>query len=180
MNSWTRALTAAAFLLATTLSGSASAEAPPGAVGAAPSAPWMHHSPSGGGSGTCPFAQGQAGAGWMAALDDLQLTGEQRQAVQSVFERYRTRGWDLAQRAQGIREQLMGVAPDAPGYAKAVDAASQSSAALAADGVRLLSDMRAELYGILTEEQRARLKERASKERDRWADWRSRHQAPPQ
>jgi Spy/CpxP family protein refolding chaperone len=170
---------AAGLLLATGLATTAFGEAPPGAD---PATPWGHHHASGAGSQACPFANGQAGAGhnWMAAIEDLQLTGEQRQSIQAIFERYRTRGWDLAQRGQGIREQLMGVAPDAPGYAAAVDAASQASAALAADGVRLLSDMRTELYGVLTDEQRARLKEKASKERDRWADWRQRHQGPQQ
>ena len=112
---------------------------------------------------------------WLARIEELNLTPEQRAAMKAIGERYRTLGHPLAERARQIREEFMAVAPDSAGYAAATDAAVASTATLASDTVRLLSDLRAELYGLLTDEQRQQLTSKATEERQRWDDWRSRH-----
>ena len=112
---------------------------------------------------------------WLARMEDLRLTPEQRKAIQAIADHYRALGTAAAQRASGIREQLLGASPDDPGYADATDKASEAASLLAADAVRLLSELRAEVHSVLSEEQRQRLKERGTEERARWDEWRSRH-----
>ena len=113
---------------------------------------------------------------WLSRIEELNLTPEQREAMKAIGERYRTQGHELATRAGRIREEFMAVAPDAAGYVAATDAAAASTATLAADTVHLLAGLRAELYGLLTDEQRQRLAEKSRLERERWDDWRARHQ----
>jgi Spy/CpxP family protein refolding chaperone len=118
------------------------------------------------------------GGHWMSGMDELNLTAEQRASMKQVFERYRTRGAELAERGSAVRTDLMNVAPDDAGYDAAVDSAAEKTAEITADAVRLMSEMRKELHAILTEEQRAQLKERMTTERQRWDEWRNRHKAP--
>jgi Spy/CpxP family protein refolding chaperone len=128
------------------------------------------------GAAACP-ALGPGGENpWLARIEELNLTPEQREAMKAIGERYRTQGHELSTRAGQIREQFRAVTPDAPGYAAATDAAAASTATLAADTVHLLAGLRAELYGLLTDEQRQRLAEKSRLERERWDDWRARHQ----
>lgn len=115
---------------------------------------------------------------WLARLEELKLTPEQRQAIQEIADHYRSLGTDAAQRASGIREQWLNVSPDDPAYATATDKASEAAARLAADAVHLLSAMRAEVHAVLSNEQRQLLKERMTGERARWDEWRSRHKPP--
>ena len=135
----------------------------------------------------CPIRQGEAGtgmgwfapgAGWLAGLDELGLTADQRDAIRKITESYRTRGWDLAQRAAGIREQFSRVAPNDPGYADATQKASETAAVLASDLVKMIADARAEIHAVLTDEQRQHLRDRLDSSQKRWEEWRSRHQAP--
>jgi len=51
-------------------------------------------------------------------------------------------------------------------------------AAVAADGVRILSEMRTEVHAVLSPEQRLRLKAQLAGEKKKWDDWRTRHRAP--
>lgn len=135
-------------------------------------------------SGTCPAMRhgmgGWSGAGgpWMNRMDELGLTGEQRQAIQAIVERFRDRGMELGQQASGTRDELLAVAPDDPRYAEATRAAADSAARIAAQGVELASAMRAEMHAVLTPEQRQLARERATADRQRWEDWRQRHRPP--
>lgn len=147
---------------------------------------WCEQSPGVAASGDtqqCPAATGDAGphgAGEkvLAALDGLDLTPAQRQAIQALAERYRIRGQDLAQRGADIREQLLEVAPDDPTYADATARSGEAAAALAADAVRLASELRAEVHALLTPAQRDVLRQRVREKRDRWDDWRERNRSP--
>jgi Spy/CpxP family protein refolding chaperone len=112
---------------------------------------------------------------WLAQLEELDLTPDQRQAVRSIAERFHARGVELAQRASRLREEFVETLPDDRTYASATERASDGAALLAADAVRMLSDMRSELHAVLSDEQRQRLRERLSAERSRWEDWRARH-----
>lgn len=158
-------------------SGVSMAAAPKGAL--TPVGPGVH-THDGADAKNCPAGGlgARTGAGenrWLTQLDAINLTGEQRQAIQLIGDRFRARGMDLAQRASGIREQMMNVSPDDPGYAEAMVKSSETAAVLAADTVRLFGEMRAEVHALLTDPQRQELRERAAEERKGWDEWRSRH-----
>jgi Spy/CpxP family protein refolding chaperone len=142
----------------------------------------MMHKPACAEAKDCPAGPGgmgmmghQHGGPWMSHMEDLGLTAEQRAAMKQVFERYRTRGSELAQRGSAVRSELMNVSPDDSGYVAATANAAEATAGIAADVVRLMSEMRKEVHAILTEEQRQKLKERAAADRERWQEWRDRH-----
>ncbi len=155
------------------------AESPlPGEAGAGPG--HMGHSHRGVGGENCPAMGGDAnGPGWPARMEELGLTPEQKGALKTVMERYQPKGWELAQRGRGVREQLSAVSPDDSAYAAATEQAATSAAEIAADLVKLLSELRAEIHGLLTVEQRQRLQERASADSKPWNEWRERHRAAP-
>ena len=113
---------------------------------------------------------GHGGEHWKG----LNLTPEQQQAMQDVTRAYRPRWQELRTRGEAIREKLTAVSPDDSGYATATESASQDAAALAADVVTLMSQMRAEVHAILTPEQRAQLQQQMEQRRQRWDAWRSR------
>jgi Spy/CpxP family protein refolding chaperone len=112
---------------------------------------------------------------WLAELD---LTPEQRQQIQALRERYQARGHDLRQRAADIREQLLNATPDDPAYADVTARSAEAAALLAADLVRFASELRAEVHGLLTPAQREAIKTRLREKRERWEQWRQRHQPP--
>jgi Spy/CpxP family protein refolding chaperone len=113
-----------------------------------------------------------------AEVERLGLDASQRQALQALGERFQVHGTDLRQRGEAIREQLLAVEPDNPRYDAVTEQASAASAALAADATRLAADFRAEVYAILTPEQRASIRERATARNKDWDAWRQRHQRP--
>lgn len=110
-------------------------------------------------------------------LRELDLSLEQRQSMQEIAQRFRDRAVALMQRGAEARDRLRSVMPDDAAYADAVTTAAQSAAVLAADGVRLLGDMRAEMHAVLTDAQRQLLREKVREDRQRWDEWRSRHQS---
>ncbi len=113
---------------------------------------------------------------WTSRLEALNVTAEQKSAIQQVVQSYRDRGFALAQAASSVRTQWMNVSPDDPYYAQSTEEAATAAANLVADGIRLAGDMRAEVYALFTPEQRAQLRVEMSQERQRWEDWRKRHQ----
>lgn len=139
-------------------------------------------------AGNCPMMAPGAGtmgpmgggAHWMSRMEGLNLSAEQRAAMQQVFERYRTRGVELAQRGSSVRSALMDVAPEDPAYAAATDNAAAAAAAIAADAVKLMSEMRGEMNAILTPEQRQQLRDRMAEKKQRWEEWRNRHKPAAQ
>ena len=161
--------TAFVSLLVISLASAVAHAGPPPAGSAPPDGP--SHA-----TAACPaFGPGREGQ-WLARIEKLNLTPAQREAMKTIGERYRTQGHELATRAGQIREQFLAVAPDAAGYVAATEAAAAATATLASDTVHLLGDLRAELYGLLTDEQRQQLSDEARLERERWEDWRARHQ----
>lgn len=128
-----------------------------------------------------PYARGHWGGDTasplMAYLRELDLSVEQHQSMQAIGQRFRDRAIALMQRSAEARDRMRTVMPDDPAYAAAIAAAAQSAATLAADGVMLFGEMRAELHTVLTEAQRQQLRERATADRQRWDEWRSRHQS---
>ncbi len=113
----------------------------------------------------------------LAEIEALGLDATQRAALQKLGDSYRTRAEGLRERAAAIREQMLQVEPDDPRYGDLTERASVATGELAADGARLAADFRADVFSILTPEQRQRLRERASERSKPWDDWRSRHRA---
>lgn len=145
---------------------------PPGDPGAAMSAGPV--------VGRCPLAGDSAGAAaWQARLQGLELRSEQRAAIQAIVERYRTRAWELSNQGTEARERFTATLPDDPAYADATAAAAEAAAAIVAEGVRLMSELRAEVFAVLDPVQQQRLKEQSAKAERRWEEWRERHRAPP-
>jgi Spy/CpxP family protein refolding chaperone len=120
---------------------------------------------------------GSGGHG-MEFWKERNLTPEQQQSVQALKESFRPRWQELRTRGTAIREKLVAASPDDSGYAAATQSASQDAAALAADMVTLMGQMRAEMHAILTPEQRAELKQHMQERRQRWDKWRSRRARP--
>jgi Spy/CpxP family protein refolding chaperone len=171
------------FLVATALSGGVAVAASPDT--ASHECPFMKgagmHAGACGEGKECPaglagMGPHHGGGSPMFNMDELNLTAEQRSAMQQIFERARTRGIALAERGSAIRSEFMDVSPDDPAYASVVEQAASSAAAAAADGARLMGEIRQEVHDVLTDEQREQLRNRASERRQQWEDWRKRHQ----
>jgi Spy/CpxP family protein refolding chaperone len=105
---------------------------------------------------------------WDQWLRDLKLTPEQKQSLRGIAESYRPRLWDLRQRGEAIRDQLLQTSPQDPGYAGVTLEASQAAGALATDAVTLLSQMRVEMDGVLTADQRRALTAKWTQRKQRW------------
>jgi Spy/CpxP family protein refolding chaperone len=165
--------------LAGLVNGSAEAESPvPGIPGTSQTR--MPHGPWGAGSENCPvLAGGMPGGAWGSKMESLGITPEQKSAIHAILERHKPGIWDLAQRGRGIRERLSAVSPDDPGYAEATEQAAVSAAEIAAEGVKLLSEIRAEVHLVLTPEQRQQLREHSDADQKRWDEWRARHRPVP-
>jgi Spy/CpxP family protein refolding chaperone len=116
-------------------------------------------------------------AQWDQWFRDLHLAPEQKQSLRAIAESYRPRLWELRQRGEAIRDQLMQTSPQDPGYAGTTLAASQAAGALASDAVTLLSQMRVEMDAVLTADQRKALSEQWSKRKQRWDRWQQTHGA---
>jgi Spy/CpxP family protein refolding chaperone len=145
----------------------------------------MHGHACAGAMADCPMmghAGGPMGGGapWMSRMEGLNISAEQRAAMQQIFERYRTRGVELAQRGSGVRSELMDVAPEDPGYPAATERAAEAAAGIAADAVKLMSEMRGEVSAVLTPEQRQQLRDRMAAKKQRWEEWRNRHRPSAQ
>ena len=98
---------------------------------------------------------------------ELNLDGQQRMDIQIILADYQTRLRDLVGIGRGIAQDLLAVSPDAPEYADKSDQSSAAAAAVTAEFVTLLAEMRGKLYSVLTAEQRARLKEIAAEQREK-------------
>ncbi|MBT8442040.1 MAG: periplasmic heavy metal sensor [Gammaproteobacteria bacterium] len=93
-------------------------------------------------------------------FDELGLSGQQQADIQIITSDYAERFRDLAKLGRATAEELMNLAPDDPSYRDKTDEASALAASSAAEMVVLLAEMRAKLYAVLTDDQRARLKEK--------------------
>lgn len=99
--------------------------------------------------------------------DELNLDGQQRMDIQIIVADYQARLRDLVGIGRGIAQDLLAVPPDAPEYTDKSDESSAAAAAVTAEFVTLLAEMRGKLYSVLTAEQRARLNEIAAEQREK-------------
>jgi Spy/CpxP family protein refolding chaperone len=112
-------------------------------------------------------------------LEQLELRPEQHEGIREVFERYQARLMVLRLGGQNLRERVQALSPDDAQYAQVTAETADAAAVLARDTVMLLSEMRVGFYALLDADQRHRLEERGDADRQRWEDWRKRHQAVP-
>jgi Spy/CpxP family protein refolding chaperone len=89
--------------------------------------------------------------------DELGLTTEQRQKIRGYFDAARPGMQELAAKQRANAQQLMDAKPDDPKYASIVQKASQEAGALTTQMVQQASQVRAQVYGVLTPEQRTKL-----------------------
>jgi protein CpxP len=87
-------------------------------------------------------------------FEALDLTPEQRDAVEAIQATYRPQLQALQDSGRATRQALAQTAPDAPDYATVVAEASQAAAEHASQLVLLTAEMRRELHAVLTPQQR--------------------------
>lgn len=114
--------------------------------------------------------------GFMHALHKLNLTDAQRASVKSILESDRTQVKSLHESMLNNHRTLASLTPDDPNYPTAVAAAKD----LAGRAIQHSSDLRTQLYAVLTTEQKQQLPQvLAQQQRDmqtRFEQWRSQHQ----
>jgi Spy/CpxP family protein refolding chaperone len=109
--------------------------------------------------------------------DELGLSPEQRQTIRGLFDQARPGFAQLRREMQAGAELLARTAPDDPAYQSVVANVSQSAADLAARFVLQASQLRSQVHGVLTGEQRTRL---AALEPELYARWQERrHRGRP-
>ena len=89
----------------------------------------------------------------------LELAPEQEQAIEEIVSAAKPRFQALRQNARATRQQLMEANPDDSTYSTDVAAASQASANHAAELVNLSAELKAQVYVLLTAEQKQRATE---------------------
>lgn len=110
-------------------------------------------------------------------LDQLDLTADQKQKIQSIFAQAKPQLQALGQTGRANREQLAITPPTDPAYAGMVTAAKAN----AADHIQLMSDLWKQAYVTLTPAQQARIPGIVAAERAKWderkADWKRKRAA---
>jgi len=111
----------------------------------------------------------------MAQLaEELGISDEQRQTIRGLMDSARPNLEATAKQMHENLEMLRVTNPDHPQYAVIVARVSQSTGELAARSVTDLSQLRAQIWAVLTDAQRIRLAELEAEFRERlrarWAD----------
>ena len=99
----------------------------------------------------------------------LDLTPEQRDAVEAIQATYGPQLQALRDSGRDTRRALAETTPDDPDYATVVAEASQAAAEHASQLVLLTAEMRRELHGVLTPQQREKALELRSTMREQRA-----------
>jgi Spy/CpxP family protein refolding chaperone len=125
------------------------------------------------------FGAGFFGADAIARMgDQLDLSAEQRQSIKGIFDAARPQMQAMRESLHTNIEKLHGTQPDDPNYATVVAQVSQSAAELASKMVTESSQVRSQVYGLLTKEQKAKLPQLEAQMRDQ-AHQRFQHHRPP-
>jgi Spy/CpxP family protein refolding chaperone len=177
---------AAALALPLTFPGAAGAQASP--EGARPPA-GLHggeHGPAGGpGGGKGMRMHGGPGMMMpgmethmlMRMADELALSSEQRQTIRGFFSSAQPGFQKLHEQMRANTKLMLDTQPDDPKYQAVVQQVSQSSAELAQQMVLQSSQLRTQVYGVLTPEQKTKLKTKQTEMQARWEERRTERQA---
>jgi Spy/CpxP family protein refolding chaperone len=136
--------------------------------------PWAgkHHGPGGHMHG------GGMDFGFMHALHQLNLTDAQRQSVKSILDGNRDQMRSFHESLRSNHQTLATMTPDDPNYANALAAAKN----LSAEAIQHSSDLRVQLYAVLSSDQKKELPQILAKQQSdmkaRREQWMSHHQAP--
>lgn len=101
-------------------------------------------------------------------VDQLDLSADQKARIGAIVERMRPRMQALHQSGRATREQLTSLPPTDPAYASAVARAKTQ----ASEWIDVTSDLWAQVYGVLTPDQRARIPSLLAAEREKREAWR--------
>jgi Spy/CpxP family protein refolding chaperone len=113
----------------------------------------------------------------MRMADELALSPEQRQTIRGFFSSAQPGFQALHEQMRANTKLMLDTQPDDPKYQTVVQQVSQSSAELAQQMVLQSSQLRTQVYGVLTPEQKARLKVKQSEMQARWEERRAERQA---
>lgn len=89
--------------------------------------------------------------------DELALSPEQRQTIRGFFDAAKPGMRELTDKLRANAKRLMDVTPDDPKYSTVVQQASQEAGALTSQLIQQSSQVRAQVYGVLTAEQKKKL-----------------------
>ncbi len=90
--------------------------------------------------------------------DELGLTLEQRDRIKLMMYEAEPRIKQLRVDIQALRDKMMSATPDDPEFQTVTAEASQAAALIAAELVNLTAEIRVKTHGLLTDEQKTRLK----------------------
>ena len=107
----------------------------------------------------------------MGTLKQLDLTAEQKQSVQSIFEGNAQQRQALRDQRRSNRAALASTMPDDPKYPELI--ATQKK--LATDAIQQASDTQTQVYALLTPEQKARVPQVLTERKARWEQRRDQH-----
>lgn len=108
--------------------------------------------------------------------DELALTTEQRQTIRGFFDAAKPGMQDLTDQLRANAKQLMDVTPDDPRYSTVVQQASQDTGALTAQLIQQAAQVRTQVYGVLTPDQKQKLAAKQAEMRKRMEERRSARQ----
>jgi Spy/CpxP family protein refolding chaperone len=118
-----------------------------------------------------PDVMGRAG-------DQLGLSAEQRQSIKAVFDAARPQMQTMRDTMHSNLEKLRSTQPDDPNYATVVAQVSQSASELASKMVTEGSQVRSQVYALLTKEQKAKLPQIQAQMQDQARERFQRHRSP--
>jgi Spy/CpxP family protein refolding chaperone len=116
--------------------------------------------------------------GFMHALHQLNLTDAQKQSVKSILDSNRDQSRSFHESLRANHQTLSTMAPDDPNYANALATAKN----LSAQAVQNASDLRVQIYAVLTADQKAQLPQVLAKQQSDMKahreQWMSQHKPP--
>ena len=110
---------------------------------------------------------GFAGHGMHRLLRKLDLSTQQRDQVRDILKKSRPQFRSLGMQMRDNQRRLMDVNPDDPNYASIVAQVSQANGQAVTQMIQLRSQMRADVYKVLTPEQKQKLQTMKKKWRER-------------
>ena len=103
---------------------------------------------------------------------ELDLSAVQRQEIEGLMESMRPNRDRLAGQARENAQLLRVTQPDAPNYSEVVAQVSRSAGELASETVNQAAAMRAQVWKVLTPEQRVKLDAQQVRRAERVREWR--------
>jgi Spy/CpxP family protein refolding chaperone len=120
---------------------------------------------------------GMEGHMLMRMADELGLSPEQRQTIRGFFESAQPGFRELHERMRANTKLMMDTQPDDPKYQSIVQQVGQSSAELAQQMVVQSSQLRTQVWSVLTADQKTKLRAKQAEMRAKWEERRADREA---